>query len=183
MHTNRGLSNSNTSLEFCSYRTSNNSIKLVMLARFQALTAVLLKNQAFWDVTMCHWASIFWYFKTSATTRQTTRCHNPQRLNIVAHLIRKQMGHKAINVVQVQQCNNKPHKFSCCIASMREFSSARYWFELYWFLICSCCKPTATSSSDTTEKHGVGLVSQSLRAASKHCSGIWGHKCEGALTL
>jgi len=79
-----------------------------------------------------------------------------------------------------QECNSKSHKFSCCIASIREFSRAKYWSELYWFLICSSCIPTATSSSDTTGKHGAGLVSQSLRAASRHSSGIWRHKCEGA---
>jgi hypothetical protein len=51
-NTNRDLSNSNTSLELCSYCTPNNNIKLVLLARFEACTAVLLKIQAFWDVTV-----------------------------------------------------------------------------------------------------------------------------------
>jgi hypothetical protein len=71
-----------------------------------------------------------------------------------------------------QERNNKSHKFSCCIASIREFSRAKYWSLLCWFLICSCCIPTSTSSSDTTGKHGAGLLSQSLRAASRHSSGI-----------
>ena len=30
--------------------------------RFEVITGVLLRMEVFWDMTLCHWASGFWYF-------------------------------------------------------------------------------------------------------------------------
>jgi hypothetical protein len=108
MHTTIGLSNSNTSLLLFTQHIQLQQ-KLVPNARSEALTVELLKIQAFWDVTLYHQTSISWCFKSSATTHPTTRCHNPEGLNIVAHLIRRHMGQEATNVQQQQGDSHLKH--------------------------------------------------------------------------
>ena len=57
---------------------------------------------AFWDITLCHWASSSWHFEGTIilqsirTTCQRTQCHTPDKLHIQQHCCE---NHKSCNML------------------------------------------------------------------------------------
>jgi hypothetical protein len=133
MHTTRGLSNSNTSL-----------LLFIQHIKLQHKTCTdcqvwgshsrAAEDSSLLGCDTVSSTSISWCFK-SATTHLTTRCHNPEGLNIVALLIRRHMGHKATNV-QEQQGNShlKHNSLISTIPWLPFLASTQCHFSLTYLL-------------------------------------------------